>query len=68
MYSLLGDKKMGILAHNQNNPDIHFITKLISSKKLEVSIDKTFDFLETKKAFEYLIKGNAKGKVIIRIP
>ena len=40
---------------------------LIESGKITPIIDKIFPFNETKEALDYVKKGHAKGKVIIKV-
>jgi alcohol dehydrogenase len=43
------------------------LAALVDEKKVEVIVDKTFPFAETKDAFAYLEAGRAKGKVVVRV-
>ncbi len=43
------------------------LAELIDAGKLEVIVDKVFPFSEIAGAFEYLEKGHAKGKVIVKM-
>jgi len=63
--SLLSSKKMGILAHAQNQKDMSYIVELIQEGKVKPIIDKVFSLDESAEAMAYLTKGKAKGKVVI---
>jgi len=43
------------------------ISQLIESGQIGPAIDKVFPFAETKEALDYLARGHAKGKVVVRV-
>lgn len=43
------------------------ISKLIEAEQIRPVIDKVFPFAETKAALDYLARGHAKGKVVVKI-
>ena len=67
LIGLSSKKKMGIVAHKQNLEDIGEIVNLIKVGKIKVIIDRCFEMDRSKEAFEYLIGGKAKGKVVIKV-
>jgi alcohol dehydrogenase len=50
-----------------NGEQLSQITPFIQSGKIKPVIDKVFPFEQAVEAFEYLIAGRAKGKVIIKV-
>jgi NADPH:quinone reductase-like Zn-dependent oxidoreductase len=50
-----------------NGEQLSQITALVESGKIKPVIDRTFPFEQAVEAFEYLIAGRAKGKVIIKV-
>lgn len=50
-----------------NGSQLERLSFLIESGKIKPIIDKTFPFSETKEAIDYVKKGHAKGKVIIKV-
>lgn len=64
-------KKRGIdykfLFMRANGRQLEEITKLIESGIIKIVIDKTYPFKEANDALNYLEKGHAKGKVIVKI-
>jgi len=55
------------LAMSPNGEQLKKITKLCESGAIKPIIDKTYNFEEAIQALEYLSKGHAKGKVIVKI-
>ena len=43
------------------------LATLIDDRKLEVVVDRVFDFSDVASAFAYLEQGRAKGKVVVRM-
>jgi NADPH:quinone reductase-like Zn-dependent oxidoreductase len=60
-----GSKKYGILAHNQNKPDIQYVVDLMVNGKLRGIVGRQFPVSETPAAFEALMSGTVSGKVVI---
>lgn len=50
-----------------NGDQLNEITKLVEDNKIKPVIDKTFVFNDSQKAMEYLEKGHARGKVVVKI-
>jgi len=50
-----------------NGEQLKKIAKLYESGKLKPILDKTYKFSESVQALEYLSKGHAKGKVVVKI-
>ncbi|NHF59687.1 NAD(P)-dependent alcohol dehydrogenase [Flavobacteriaceae bacterium TP-CH-4] len=67
LLSQLGNKKMGMLLHRQNNKDLRFVVELIEAGKINVIIDKTYPFEQTTEALQYLMEGKVKGKVVVSL-
>ena len=66
--SMTGSKKMGILAHKQNNKeDLAFILELYEAGKVEPVIDRRYQLSEVAEALRYLGDGHARGKVVITL-
>jgi len=67
LISIMSKKNMGILVHQQNKKDINYMVELLQNKKIVPIIDKTFPLENAADAFQYLLEGSAKGKVVIKI-
>ena len=63
--SLMGRKKLRILAH-QPNKDLGKIAELVNTGQLRPVIDQTFSLNDTIAALNYFGGGNVKGKIVIR--
>jgi NADPH:quinone reductase-like Zn-dependent oxidoreductase len=50
-----------------NGEQLKKIAKLYESDKIKPILDKTYKFSESIQALEYLSKGHAKGKVVVKI-
>jgi NADPH:quinone reductase-like Zn-dependent oxidoreductase len=50
-----------------NGEQLKKIAKLYESGAIKPIIDKTYKFSESIQALEYLSKGHAKGKVVVKI-
>lgn len=50
-----------------NGDQLNEITKLVETNKIKPVIDKVFSFADSQKALEYLEKGHARGKVVVKI-
>ncbi len=48
-----------------SGPQLETLTRLVQSKALKPLVHKTFDFSEADLAFDYVLQGKAKGKVVI---
>ena len=55
------------LAMSPNGEQLKKIAKLYESGAIKPIIDKTYKFSESIQALEYLSKGHAKGKVVVKI-
>jgi NADPH:quinone reductase-like Zn-dependent oxidoreductase len=62
-----GKKKMTFIAAKPSEDDLNFIAGLMENKTIRTVIDRRFKFGETREAFEYLRKGHARGKVVIKV-
>jgi NADPH:quinone reductase-like Zn-dependent oxidoreductase len=68
LIAVFGSRKMGILAHRQNEKDIARIVELVESGKVVPVIDRRFSLSEVPEALRYLGEGHARGKVVITLP
>ncbi|WP_431241423.1 NADP-dependent oxidoreductase [Flavobacterium sp. P21] len=50
-----------------NGRQLEQISSLLESKAIKPVVDKVFSFEQTNDAFEYMEKGHAKGKVVVKI-
>lgn len=50
-----------------NGDQLNEITKLVENNKIKPVVDKVFSFADSQKALEYLEKGHARGKVVVKI-
>ena len=67
-FSMIGNKKMGMLAAEQNKKeDLAYIQELFESGKVRPVIDRHFPLSEVPEALRYLGEGHALGKVVITI-
>ena len=55
------------LSMSPNGEQLKKIAKLYESEKIKPILDKTYKFSESIQALEYLSKGHAKGKVVVKI-
>ena len=62
-----GGRKMRFLSAKPNSTDLEFIIKLVEEGKIQPVIDRGYPLSEAARAFEYLMAGHARGKVIITI-
>ncbi len=62
-----GNKKIKLLTAKQNTKDLEYIIKLVAEGKLKPVIDRFYSLEEIPEAMQYLTKGHARGKVIIRV-
>ena len=64
-------KKRGVdysfLFMRANGAQLARITALIEGGEVRPVVDRVFPFLETNAAMDYLAKGRAKGKVVIKV-
>lgn len=65
--SLFGQQKIGLLAHHRNKADLEYILECFETGKALPIIDQVYPFEQTPAAFAQLIKGKAKGKVVVQI-
>ena len=65
LIGLLSDKRMGILAHHQNNADIARVAELCIQKKIRPVIAQRFPLGELREALRFAGEGRACGKVVI---
>ena len=55
------------LLMSPNGEQLKKITKLYESKSIKPVIDKTYNFDDSTQALEYLSKGRARGKVLVKV-
>ena len=68
LLSMVGNKKMGVLAAKQNKKeDLVYVQELIESGKVRTVIDRQFPLSEASEALRYVGEGHALGKVVITI-
>lgn len=64
-------KKLGVhysfLFMQPNGQQLAEITKLVESEKIKPVVDKIYDFVDIKDAFDYVNTGRTKGKVVIKM-
>jgi NADPH:quinone reductase-like Zn-dependent oxidoreductase len=66
LISLVGSKKMSLMAWKPNNKeDLDFIKELIESGKLVPVIDRRYPLNEVAEAFQYFEEGHPRGKIVI---
>lgn len=63
----MGDKKVQLLSAKPNRNDLEFLAKLVEEGKLKPVIEKIYSIDEAPKAMHYLMKGHARGKVVINV-
>lgn len=62
-----GSKKMCSLSMKANQPDLQFITDLVSQGKIKATIEKEYSLNQAIEAMQYVSEGHAKGKIIIKV-
>ncbi|MCW4015042.1 MAG: NAD(P)-dependent alcohol dehydrogenase [Candidatus Bathyarchaeota archaeon] len=68
LISMLGDKKMGLIAWKPNKKeDLEVITELIESGKIVPVIDRCYPLNAVAKALRYFEEGAPKGKTVITV-
>jgi len=50
-----------------NGDQLNEITKLVENNKIKPVVDKVFSLADSQEALEYLEKGHARGKVVVKI-
>jgi NADPH:quinone reductase-like Zn-dependent oxidoreductase len=66
VFSLLGKKKIGIIAWKPNNKeDLECVLELVESEKVRPVIDRCYPLAEVAEAFRYFEKGQPRGKIVI---
>ena len=63
--SLIGSKKMGLLAVNSTAKDLSYMIELFEAGKIKPVIDKQYSLSDVPEALRYVGEGHARGKVII---
>ena len=63
--SLVGNRKMSILGHQQNNSDIAHVAELCVRGDIKPMIARRFPLGELREALRYAGEGRASGKVVI---
>lgn len=68
LLSMVGNKKMGFMGIAQTNPaDLETLAGLLEAGKIVPVIDRRYPLSETAEAIRYLVKGHARGKVVITV-
>lgn len=65
MLSRFVDQKLGTLICRENHEDMLVLKELVESGKLTPVIDRTYRLAEVPEAIQYLLGGQARGKVVI---
>lgn len=60
-------RRMGVLAHKQNHRDIAEVLELIKAGKITPAVDRCFQLSEIAEAFQYLLEGRVRGKVVVNM-
>jgi NADPH:quinone reductase-like Zn-dependent oxidoreductase len=63
----MGGKKMRFLAAKSDKKDLAFAMSLVEAGKIKPIIDRRFPLEQTPEAMQYLMKGHARGKVVINV-
>ena len=66
LFSLFGNKKLGILAHEPMK-DLEYLQNLVVEKKLKVVINKIYSLEHTAGAFQNLLDGAVLGKAVVGV-
>lgn len=67
LYSLVGGKKMGMVASQPDKAELQYVKELIEAGKVRPVIDKRFSLQEVPAAIRYVETGHARGKVVITV-
>jgi NADPH:quinone reductase-like Zn-dependent oxidoreductase len=67
LLSRLGNKKMRWMMTNVNQKDLAFLKGLLEAGKVVPVIDRSYPLGEVAEAIRYLVKGHARGKVVITV-
>jgi NADPH:quinone reductase-like Zn-dependent oxidoreductase len=67
LLSRLGNKKMRWMMTNVNQKDLAFLKELLEAGKVVPVIDRSYPLGEVAEAIRYLVKGHARGKVVITV-
>ncbi|MBK8397172.1 MAG: NAD(P)-dependent alcohol dehydrogenase [Leptospiraceae bacterium] len=62
-----GNKKMYVLTAKVTPKDLKIIARLAQSRKIHSVIEKVYPLDQTWEAMQYVSKGHAKGKIIIKV-
>jgi NADPH:quinone reductase-like Zn-dependent oxidoreductase len=65
--NLFDSRKIMTLSAKVKQSDLDFVRELSEEGKIKPVIDRVFDFDQTAEAVSYVMKGHAKGKVLLRI-
>lgn len=63
----LGGKKMKVLPAKSDPEDLEFVAKLMDEGKIKAIIEKRYSFDNGVEAMTYLIKGHARGKLVVNL-
>ena len=63
----IGSKKTRLLVAKPNQKDLDFIISLVEQGKIRPAVEKIIDLKEAGAALDYLNRGHARGKILIRI-
>ncbi len=67
LLSRTGGKKMGSMMTHSNQKDLIFLKELLEAGKVVPVIDRYYPLSEVAEAIRYLVKGHARGKVVITV-
>jgi NADPH:quinone reductase-like Zn-dependent oxidoreductase len=62
-----GGKRMGKFTYSPNAEDLLLMKGLIDAGRVKSIIDRVYPLSEAAKAFRYLAKGHARGRVVVRV-
>jgi NADPH:quinone reductase-like Zn-dependent oxidoreductase len=62
-----GSRKVTALTFKPQRDDLQFLTKLMDEGYLQAVIDRRYPLEETATAFNYLLEGHARGKVLVNV-
>lgn len=65
--SLFNKKKMGLFFHRPNTKDLFAVTELIATGAITPTIDSVFRLEETALAFQKMMQGKSKGKIVVTV-
>jgi NADPH:quinone reductase-like Zn-dependent oxidoreductase len=67
MLSPFVGQQLRMLTNSENAKDLTVLTKLIESGAVKPTVDRTYPLRETPAAIQYMVDGQARGKLVITI-